>query len=64
MEQTNRTILALTSVMLLAVLLVGCRPPWPFPQSTPNPKLPDAQQVFRPLAVALTLAVWIRSIPR
>jgi peptide/nickel transport system substrate-binding protein/oligopeptide transport system substrate-binding protein len=34
---------------MLAVLLSGCGLPWPFPQPTPDPKLPDAQQVFRPL---------------
>ncbi len=50
MEQINSTILALTSIILLAVLLSGCGLPWPFPQPTPDPKLPDAQQVFRPLA--------------
>jgi peptide/nickel transport system substrate-binding protein/oligopeptide transport system substrate-binding protein len=46
----NRTILALTSMLLLAVLVSGCGLPWPFPQRLPDPKLPDAQQVFRPLA--------------
>jgi ABC-type transport system substrate-binding protein len=30
-------------------LLAGCGLPWPFPQPTPDPKLPDAQQVFHPL---------------
>jgi oligopeptide transport system substrate-binding protein len=49
-DQLNRRILALTSIMLLAFLLAGCGLPWPFPQPTPDPKLPDAQQVFRPLA--------------
>jgi peptide/nickel transport system substrate-binding protein/oligopeptide transport system substrate-binding protein len=34
---------------LLAVLLAGCGLPWPFPQPTPDPRLPDAQQVLRPL---------------
>jgi ABC-type transport system substrate-binding protein len=50
MEQTNRKILAHTSVILLAVLLAGCDLPWRFPQPTPDPKLPDAQQVILPLA--------------
>jgi ABC-type transport system substrate-binding protein len=37
--------------ILLAVLLAGCGLPWPFPpQPTPDPGLPDAQQVFHPLA--------------
>jgi ABC-type transport system substrate-binding protein len=27
-------------------LLTGCSLPWPFPQPTPNPKLPDAQQIL------------------
>ncbi len=49
MEQRNRKILALAWILLLAVLLSGCGLPWPFPQPTPDPKLPDAQQVFRPL---------------
>jgi peptide/nickel transport system substrate-binding protein/oligopeptide transport system substrate-binding protein len=35
--------------LLCAILLGGCSLPWPFPQPTPDPKLPDAQQVFRPL---------------
>jgi hypothetical protein len=47
---SNRTIPALTSMLLLAVLVSGCGLPWPFPRPTPEPKLPDAQQVFRPLA--------------
>jgi ABC-type oligopeptide transport system substrate-binding subunit len=49
-EQPHRTILALASMLLLAVLLSGCGLPWPFPQPTPDPKLPDAQQILRPLA--------------
>lgn len=40
----------LCAVALLAVLLAGCGLPWPFLQPTPDPKLPDAQQVLRPLA--------------
>ncbi|HEY7021717.1 MAG TPA: peptide ABC transporter substrate-binding protein [Ktedonobacterales bacterium] len=35
--------------LLCAVSLAGCGLPWPFPQPTPDPRLPDAQQVFRPL---------------
>jgi hypothetical protein len=34
-----------------AALLSGCAAPWPFPQPTPGPKLPDSQQVFRPLEI-------------
>jgi peptide/nickel transport system substrate-binding protein/oligopeptide transport system substrate-binding protein len=34
--------------LLLMVLLVGCSAPWPFPQPTPDLKLPDSQQIFRP----------------
>jgi len=49
MDQLNRKILALTSTILLVFLLAGCGLPWPFPQPAPDPKLPDAQQVFRPL---------------
>jgi peptide/nickel transport system substrate-binding protein/oligopeptide transport system substrate-binding protein len=49
MEQTKRKALAFTAVILLAVLLAGCGLPWPFLQPTRDPKLPDAQQVFRPL---------------
>jgi hypothetical protein len=36
-------------VALLAVLLTGYGLPWFIPQPMPDPKLPDAQQVFRPL---------------
>src|SRR6185312_4101401 len=35
--------------LLCIVSLAGCGLPWPFPQPTPDPKLPDAQQVFHPL---------------
>jgi len=35
--------------LVCALSLAGCGLPWPFPQPTPDPKLPDAQQVFRPL---------------
>jgi len=35
--------------LLCVVSLAGCGLPWPFPQPTPDPKLPDAQQIFRPL---------------
>jgi hypothetical protein len=38
---------ALAALCLL--LLAGCGLPEPFPQPTPDPKLPDSQQVFRPL---------------
>ena len=38
---------ALAALCLL--LLAGCSLPFPFPQPTPDPKLPDAQQVLRPL---------------
>ncbi len=50
MGHCRQQLLALASVILLAILLVGCGLPWPFPQPTPDPKLPDAQQVLRPLA--------------
>jgi oligopeptide transport system substrate-binding protein len=36
---------------LLMILLAGCAAPWPFPQPTPDPKLPDAEQVFHPLEI-------------
>jgi len=36
---------------LLLILLAGCAPAWPFPQPTPDPKLPDAQQIFHPLEI-------------
>src|SRR5689334_6583875 len=36
--------------LLCAVSLAGCGLPWPLPQPTPDPKLPDAQQVFHPLS--------------
>jgi oligopeptide transport system substrate-binding protein len=36
---------------LLLILLAGCALAWPFPQPTPDPKLPDAQQIFRPLEI-------------
>jgi peptide/nickel transport system substrate-binding protein/oligopeptide transport system substrate-binding protein len=45
-----RKIIALASVILLALLLSGCGLSWPFPQPAPDPKLPDAQQILRPLA--------------
>jgi oligopeptide transport system substrate-binding protein len=35
--------------LFCAVSLAGCGLPWLFPQLTPDPKLPDAQQIFRPL---------------
>jgi hypothetical protein len=38
--------------LLLTVLLAGCSAPWPFPQPTPDLKLPDSQQIFRPLESA------------
>ena len=49
MGHCRQQLLALASVILLAILLVGCGLPFPFPQPTPDPKLPDAQQVLRPL---------------
>jgi oligopeptide transport system substrate-binding protein len=42
--------LALVTALLL-VLLAGCAPAWPFPQPTADPKVPDAQQIFRPLEI-------------
>lgn len=36
-------------LLTVLILLSGCAPAWPFPQPTPDPKLPDAQQLFRPL---------------
>jgi peptide/nickel transport system substrate-binding protein/oligopeptide transport system substrate-binding protein len=50
-KPANRTILALASMLLLAVLLGGCGLSWPFPQPTPDPRQPDAQQVLHELAV-------------
>ena len=35
--------------LLCAVSLAGCGLPWPFLQPTPDPKLPDAQQILRSL---------------
>jgi peptide/nickel transport system substrate-binding protein/oligopeptide transport system substrate-binding protein len=32
--------------VLLMMMLTGCSLPWPFAQPTPNPKLPDAQQIL------------------
>jgi oligopeptide transport system substrate-binding protein len=49
MEPPNRQILALASIILLAVVLSGCGLPLPFPQPTSEPKLPDAQQIFHSL---------------
>ena len=40
---------------ILVVLLAGCAAPWPFPQPTPDPKLPDSQQILRPLDVDAAL---------
>jgi len=37
--------------LVCTLLLSGCAAPWPFPQPTPGPKLPDSQQVFRPLEI-------------
>jgi ABC-type transport system substrate-binding protein len=34
--------------LLCATLLSGCAALWPFPQPTPDPKLSDARQIFRP----------------
>src|SRR5690349_4832670 len=40
---------ALLLVFTLATTaLAGCAAPWPFPQPTPDPKLPDSQQIFHP----------------
>jgi peptide/nickel transport system substrate-binding protein/oligopeptide transport system substrate-binding protein len=50
MEHIRRKIVMLASFMALAILLSGCGLPWFTPQPTPEPKLPDAQQVFHPLA--------------
>jgi peptide/nickel transport system substrate-binding protein/oligopeptide transport system substrate-binding protein len=36
--------------LLCALSLAGCGLPWPYPQPTPDPRLPDGQQIFRPLA--------------
>jgi oligopeptide transport system substrate-binding protein len=47
----RRNRVAMLWVVALALLLSGCAAPWPFPQPTPDPKLPDAQQVFRPLEI-------------
>jgi ABC-type transport system substrate-binding protein len=41
----------LTLAALLLTQLAGCGLPFPFPQPTPNPKLPDSEQIFRPLDV-------------
>ena len=49
MRRSTRT-LALASV-LLATLLTSCSLPWPFPQPTPDPKLPDSQQIMQPLEI-------------
>ncbi len=35
--------------LLCALSLAGCAASWPFPQPTPDPKAPDAQQILRPL---------------
>jgi peptide/nickel transport system substrate-binding protein/oligopeptide transport system substrate-binding protein len=48
-EPVSRKRLALVASLLAAVLLGGCGLPWPFAQPTPDPKLPDAQQILRPL---------------
>jgi peptide/nickel transport system substrate-binding protein/oligopeptide transport system substrate-binding protein len=44
-HQASALLLALT---LATILLAGCAAPWPVPQPTPDPKLPDSQQIFRP----------------
>src|SRR5690349_6578181 len=41
----------LGAALLLLVALAGCAPAFPFPQPTPDPKLPDTQQIFRPLEI-------------
>ncbi len=35
---------------LLVTLLGGCAAPWPFPQPAPDLRLPDGQQILRPVA--------------
>jgi oligopeptide transport system substrate-binding protein len=50
-----RALGSVAAVLTLAlVLLSGCGFPLPFPQPTPDPKLPDSQQIFRPLGVGET----------
>src|SRR5689334_14977706 len=44
MRRPPRT-LAIVGVLLMT-LLTGCNQPWPFSQPTPNPKLPDNQQIL------------------
>jgi peptide/nickel transport system substrate-binding protein/oligopeptide transport system substrate-binding protein len=43
----------LFALILSTTLLSGCAAPWPFPQPTPDPKLPDSQQIFRPQAIGV-----------
>jgi peptide/nickel transport system substrate-binding protein/oligopeptide transport system substrate-binding protein len=38
-------------LLTVLILLSGCAPAWPFPQPTPDLKLPDAQQILRPLEI-------------
>jgi ABC-type transport system substrate-binding protein len=44
MRRPTRTV-AIVGVLLMT-LLAGCSLPWPFAQPTPNPKLPDNQQIL------------------
>ncbi len=44
MRRLTRTLVIVG--VLLMTLLTGCSLPWPFSQSTPDPKLPDAQQIL------------------
>jgi hypothetical protein len=37
--------------LLCALSLAGCGLPWPFPQPTPDLKLPDSQQIMKPLEI-------------
>jgi peptide/nickel transport system substrate-binding protein/oligopeptide transport system substrate-binding protein len=48
----RKAIIWLLALTLATILLAGCAAPWPFPQPTPDPKLPDGQQILRPLVVA------------
>lgn len=41
----------LGAALFILVALAGCAPVLPFPQPTPDPKLPDAQQIFHPLEI-------------
>jgi peptide/nickel transport system substrate-binding protein/oligopeptide transport system substrate-binding protein len=47
----RKAIIRLLALTLATILLAGCAAPWPFAQPTPDPKLPDSQQILHPLAV-------------